>query len=167
MVLRLLARLPAAGLGLTLAVPVVVARAAVPTARAAARVAVEAAGAGVRTTAHTATAAAVTARRVGRVTRNAAEAGRGYWQAGSRVQLPLRPRAGTTAGRARNLELAARKVALGLAKRPDVVAAYWDGGLARLVVQLTQDAVTERVVDRATELADDQRLERVDEEVLE
>ncbi|MGW2250193.1 HAD-IC family P-type ATPase [Kitasatospora sp. NPDC001660] len=165
--LRLLTRLSAAGLGLTVAVPVAVARSAVPTARAAARVAVEAAGAGVRTTAYTATAAAATARRVGRVTRNAAEAGRGYWQAGSRVQLPLRPRAGAAASRARNLEAAARKVALGLAKRPDVVAAYWDGGLARLVVQLTQDAVTERVVDRATELAADQRLERVDEEVLE
>lgn len=129
--------------------------------------AVEAAGAGGRTTAHSATAAAATARRVGRVTRNAAEAGRGYRQAGSRIQLPLRPRAGTTVGRARNLEAAARKVALGLAKRSDVVAAYWDGGLGRLVVQPTQDAVTECVVDRATELAADRRLERVDEEVLE
>ncbi|MEE1787109.1 cation-translocating P-type ATPase [Streptomyces sp. SP17BM10] len=166
MVLRHVTRLSAAGLGLTLAVPVAVARTALPVARAATRVAAEAAGAGVRTTAHTAGAAAATARRVGRVTRNAAEAGRGYWQAGSRVQVPLRPTPGA-AGRVRSVEAAARKVALGLAKRPDVVAAYWDGGLARLVVQLTEDAVAERVVDRATELAADQRLERADEEVLE
>ncbi|MEU6585841.1 cation-translocating P-type ATPase [Nocardia sp. NPDC046763] len=89
---------------------------------------------------------------------------RGYWRAGSRVQLPLRPAAGATV---RSMETAARRVAAGLIKRPDVLAAYWDGGLARLVVQMTQDAVTERVVDRATELAAGQQLERPDEDVLE
>ncbi|MGW3071588.1 HAD-IC family P-type ATPase [Kitasatospora sp. NPDC001132] len=164
MALRTLTRLPALGIGVTLAAPVVLARAALPTARTAARVAVEAAGAGVRATAHTATATAETARRVGRVTRGAAEAGRGYWQAGTRIQLALRPRA---AGRVRDVEAAARRVALGLAQRPDVVAAYWDGGLARLVVQLAQDAATDRVVERATELAAEQRLERVEDDVLE
>ncbi|MFH9347915.1 HAD-IC family P-type ATPase [Kitasatospora sp. NPDC017646] len=164
MVLRRLARLPAMGLGLTVAVPVVLARSAVPTARAAARVAVEAGRVGARTTVRTATSATGTATRVGRVARSAAEAGTGYWHAGSRIQLPLRPRA---AGTAHNVEAAARKVALGLAARPDVIAAYWDGGLARLVVQLTQDAATDRVVERATELAAGQRLERVDQDVLE
>ncbi|MGW3199720.1 hypothetical protein ACWDBD_35210 [Streptomyces sp. NPDC001118] len=54
-----------------------------------------------------------------------------------------------------------------MAKRPDVLAAYWDGGLARLVVQMSEDAVADRVVDRATELAGQQRLERPEEEVLE
>ncbi|MFJ9770543.1 HAD-IC family P-type ATPase [Kitasatospora sp. NPDC101157] len=156
------------GLGLTLAVPVVLARSAVPTARAAARVAVEAGRVGARTTVRstvrTASSAAGTATRVGRVARSAAETGTGYWHAGSRIQLPLRPRGG---GTARNAEAAARRVALGLARRPDVIAAYWDGGLARLVVQLTQDAATDRVVERATELAAVQRLERVDEDVLE
>nr|WP_306454477.1 hypothetical protein [Streptomyces sp. TLI_235] len=58
-------------------------------------------------------------------------------------------------------------MAVGLAKRPDVLAAYWDGGLARLVVQMTEDAVTDRVVDRATELAAAQKLERPQEDVLE
>ncbi|MGW2371078.1 HAD-IC family P-type ATPase [Kitasatospora sp. NPDC001683] len=168
MVLRRLARLPAKGLGLTLAVPVVLARSAVPTARVAARVAASAGRVGarttVRTTVRTATSAAGTAARMGRVARAAAETGTGYWHAGSRIQLPLRPRA---AGTARNVEAAARRVALGLATRPDVIAAYWDGGLARLVVQLTQDAATDRVVQRATELAASQRLERVDEDVLE
>ncbi|MFD8706809.1 HAD-IC family P-type ATPase [Kitasatospora sp. NPDC059648] len=169
MVLHRLARLPARGLGLTLAVPVVLARSAVPTARAAARVAAEAGRVGARTTVRstvrTATSAAGTATRVGRVARSAAEAGTGYWHAGSRIQLPLRPRG--AAGTARNVEAAARRVALGLARRPDVIAAYWDGGLSRLVVQLAQDAATDRVVERATELAAGQRLERVDEDVLE
>ncbi|MFE3229140.1 HAD-IC family P-type ATPase [Nocardia sp. NPDC059228] len=80
------------------------------------------------------------------------------------MQLPLRPAAGATV---RSMETAARRVATALAKRPDVLAAYWDGGLARLVVQMTQDAVTEQVVDRATELAAGQKLERPDEDVLE
>jgi cation-transporting ATPase I len=90
--------------------------------------------------------------------------GRGYWQAGSRVQLPLRPLPGSPM---RDVEAAAKQVASGLAKRPDVLAAYWDGGLARLVVQMTQDAVVDRVVDRATELAAQQKLERPEEDVLE
>ncbi|MEV6097784.1 cation-translocating P-type ATPase [Nocardia sp. NPDC051981] len=105
-----------------------------------------------------------TAVRVGRVGVNAATPGRGYWRAGSRVQLPLRPAAGATV---RGMETAAGRVATALAKRPDVLVAYWDGGLARLVVQMTQDAVTEQVVDRATELAAGQKLERPDEDVLE
>ncbi|WP_369367841.1 hypothetical protein AB5L52_37170 [Streptomyces sp. CG4] len=65
------------------------------------------------------------------------------------------------------MEAAARRVAAGLAKHADVLAAYWDGGLARLVIQTTQDAVTDRVVDRATELAGRQKLERPEEDVLE
>ncbi|MGA5822836.1 HAD-IC family P-type ATPase [Kitasatospora sp. NPDC094028] len=164
MVLRRLTRLSAAGLGLTVAVPVAAARTAGPAARAAARVTAGAGSAAVRSTVRTAAATVARARTVGRVARTVAEAGRGYWHAGSRIQLSLRPRA---AGRVRNVEAAARRVASALAKRPDVVAAYWDGGLARLVVQLTEDAVTERVVERATELAADQRLDRVDEDVLE
>ncbi|MEV6207914.1 cation-translocating P-type ATPase [Kitasatospora sp. NPDC051914] len=169
MVLRLLTRLTALGLGLTTAGPTAVARKAVPAARAAAELAVDAAGAGVRTTVRTAAVAATTTRRVGRVGRNAAEAGRGYWQAGSRLQIPLRPGPGAAggAGGPGGGEAAARKVALALARRKDVVAAYWDGGLARLVVQLAQDAVTDRVVERATELAAAQRLECTREDVLE
>ncbi|MFD0279593.1 HAD-IC family P-type ATPase [Kitasatospora sp. NPDC127111] len=166
MVARLLTRMSAAGLGLTLAVPRAVVRRAVPTALGAAQVTVEAAGAGVRTAAHTTSAVTATARRVGRVTLSAAEAGRGYWQAGSRVQVPLRLRPGT-AGPARSVEEAARKVAIALAKRPDVLAAHWDGGLARLVVQMSRDAVADQIVESATDLAARHRLERADEEVLE
>lgn len=163
MVLRFATRMSAAGLGLALAAPVAAARAALPTARSAVRLTAATAAAGVRTGARTALSATATARRVVRVAENAAAAGRGYWQAGSRIQLPLRP----ATARVRDVEGAARRVALGLAKRPDVVAAYWDGGLARLVVQLTQDAVAERVADRAGELAAGQRLEPDGDAVLE
>ncbi|MEU7164007.1 cation-translocating P-type ATPase [Streptomyces morookaense] len=146
--------------------PADAARKVMPVARAAAHVAAEAAGFGVRSTVHGAAAVVDTARHVGRVAVNAADADSGYWHAGSRMQLPLRPRPGAD-GRARSVEAAARKVAVGLVKRPDVLAAYWDGGLARLVVQLAKDAVADRVVEQASELASAQRLERVDEEVLE
>ncbi|MFI2611059.1 HAD-IC family P-type ATPase [Kitasatospora sp. NPDC018619] len=164
MLLRLVARLPAAGLDLAVGVPVRGARRVLPSAGAAVRGAVEAAGAGVRTSARGAAAVSSAAVRVGRVGVNAVTPARAYWHAGSRVQLPLRPAPGATV---RNVEAAARRVAAGLAKRPDVLAAYWDGGLARLVVQTAQDAVTDRVVDRATELATAQQLERPDEDVLE
>ncbi|MFD5462332.1 HAD-IC family P-type ATPase [Kitasatospora sp. NPDC127059] len=164
MLLHLVARLPAAGLGLALGVPVRGARRVLPAVGAAVQGAVEAAEAGVRASAREAAAVSSAAVRVGRVGVNAVTPGRGYWHAGSRVQLPLRPGPGATA---RTVEAAAKRVAAGLTKRPDVLAAYWDGGLARLVVQMTQDAVTDRVVDRATELAAAQKLERPDEDVLE
>ncbi|GAA2239839.1 hypothetical protein GCM10010430_21490 [Kitasatospora cystarginea] len=163
-VLRLLTRLPAAGMDLAVGVPVRTARRVVPAAGTAVRVAADAAGTGVRTTARGALAVSQTAVRVGRVGLSAMAPGRRYWHAGSRVQLPLRPSPGATV---RSLEAAARRVATGLVQRPDVLAAYWDGGLARLVVQMTQDAVTDRVVERATELAAGQRLERPEEDVLE
>ncbi|MFB7496598.1 HAD-IC family P-type ATPase [Streptomyces sp. NPDC056161] len=164
MIPRLLTRLPVTGLDLALAAPVRVTRRVVPTAGAAVRGVVDAAEAGVRTSTRGAAAVSASAARVGRVGLNALTPGRGYWHAGSRLQLPLRPCRGATV---QNVETAARQVAAALARRPDVLAAYWDGGLARLVVQTTQDAVTDRVVDRATELAARQKLERPDEDVLE
>ncbi|MCK7624344.1 cation-translocating P-type ATPase [Streptomyces sp. RS10V-4] len=166
MVVRQLIRIPGAGLALALGAPAAAVCRALPTARTVTRLAVGAAGAGFRGTVHGAAAAADTARRVGRVSRNAADTGRGYWQAGSRLQLPLRPRA-DAGGRARGVEAAAGKVAAALAQQPEVVAAYWDGGLARLVVQMTKDAVTDRVIERAAELATAHRLERTGDDVLE
>ncbi|MYR59525.1 hypothetical protein GTY54_25895, partial [Streptomyces sp. SID625] len=47
----------------------------------------------------------------------------------------------------------ARRVAAALAERPDVLFAYWDQGLARLVVTMTEDEAAEQVVDRAADLA--------------
>ncbi|MGK4584715.1 cation-translocating P-type ATPase [Kitasatospora sp. HPMI-4] len=166
MLLRLLTRLPAAGLDLALAAPSEVADRIVPTVGLAVRTAAELATAGARTTVRGVEAASAAAVRVGRVARNAVTPGPGYWRAGSRLQLPLR-QGGGAAPSARGLATAAKKVALALVDHPDVVTAYWDGGLARLVVQMTEDAATDQVVDRATELAAGQGLERPDEQVLE
>ncbi|MCC9305770.1 cation-translocating P-type ATPase [Kitasatospora sp. RB6PN24] len=157
MILRSLSRLPLAGANLALGVPSHAAHRAV-------RLAVGATEVGVHTTVRGATAASRTAVRVGRVGLNAMTPGRGYWHAGSRLHLPLRPAPGSSV---REVEAAAKRVAAGLAQHPDVLTAYWDGGLARLVVQMTEDAATDQVVGRATELASQQWLERPDEEVLE
>ncbi|MER6350197.1 cation-translocating P-type ATPase [Streptomyces sp. NPDC001532] len=48
---------------------------------------------------------------------------------------------------------AARRVAAALAERPDVAYAYWDGGLARLVVAATEAAVADSVLEKASDLA--------------
>ncbi|MFI1000505.1 HAD-IC family P-type ATPase [Streptomyces galbus] len=95
-----------------------------------------------------------TAARVGRVTRHAVTGARGAWRSGRRAHLALRPTSGEQVDRLGGLEHAARRVARLLAERPDVAYAYWDGGLGRLVLAATEDAVADRVLDRATELAE-------------
>ena len=167
MVLRLLTRLPATALGLALTAPAVAGGRIVPQAGAAVRVAADLAGAGVRSTAQGASALAASAARVGTVARNAVTPGLGYWRAGSRLHLPLRPDQDGGGLDARRLEAAAKRVAVDLAQHPDVLAAYWDGGLARLVVQLAEGALSDQVVDRATELASERGLVRPEEQVLE
>ncbi|MBV9025495.1 MAG: cation-translocating P-type ATPase [Streptomycetaceae bacterium] len=167
MVLRLLTRLSTAGLDLTLAAPTQLARHTVPQAGTAVRTAAGVAATSVRTTANGAAVVSSSVVRVGRVARNAMTPGRAYWHAGSRMHLPLRARPGKVAGDVHAVEAAARKVAVALAEHPDVVTAYWDGGLARLVIQLTEDAVIDDVAARASELADEHELERPDEHVLE
>ncbi|AEW97955.1 MULTISPECIES: cation-translocating P-type ATPase [Streptomycetaceae] len=153
---RLLTRLPVVGLDLAFSAPVHAARLVVPPAGAAVRSAVDLAGTGVRTTVGGAAAATATAVRVGRVARQALAGPGGPWQAGKRLQFPLRPRPQV----AHALEDRARKVAALLAEHPDVLTAYWDGGLGRLVVQVTEDAVTDRVADRAGRLAADHQLDQ-------
>ncbi|MFE6409085.1 cation-translocating P-type ATPase [Streptomyces sp. NPDC057837] len=86
-----------------------------------------------------------TTRRVRNVARNALTGSR-HWTAGRRVHLALRHPAGDTGALAR--ELAGE-----LADHPDVLAAHWDEGLARVVVTLAEDAATDRVTERATALA--------------
>ncbi|QMU70668.1 cation-translocating P-type ATPase [Streptacidiphilus sp. P02-A3a] len=167
MVLRLLTRLPATALGLALAAPAVVGGRIVPQAGATVRLAAELAGAGARSTAQGASALSASAVRVGTVARNAVTPGLGYWRAGSRLHLPLRPGPDTARLDPRRVEAAAKRVAVDLARHPDVVAAYWDGGLARLVVRLAEGALSDEVVDRATELATGRGLTRPDEQVLE
>ncbi len=55
---------------------------------------------------------------------------------------------------AHHTEHLARRVAVALAEHPDVAFAYWDQGLARLVVAATEEAVSDRVVERAAVLAE-------------
>ncbi|MEY9967859.1 cation-transporting ATPase I [Streptacidiphilus sp. MAP12-16] len=167
MLLRLLTRLPAAGLDLAAAVPFEVTRRVVPPVGTAARTAADIAGTGVRSTAHGAAALSAAAARMGRVAQNAITPGLGYWRSDSRLHLALRPHPDTAALDARRCEAAAKRVAVELAQHPDVVAAYWDGGLARLVVQMAEDAVTDVVVQKASELAAGQGLVRADEQILE
>lgn len=49
---------------------------------------------------------------------------------------------------------AARRMAEELAEHPDVAFAYWDGGLARLVVVACEATLSDEVLDHANELAD-------------
>lgn len=58
-------------------------------------------------------------------------------------------------------------MALELAEHPDVLIAYWDGGLGRLVVQTTEDAVGEQVADEVSELAAEHGLVHVCDQTLE
>ncbi|MFI8348600.1 HAD-IC family P-type ATPase [Streptomyces sp. NPDC085596] len=125
--------------------PRLLAEAAVPLIGAAAGAAAGTARAGVR--------GADAAVRVTRVARTALPGGPAHWRSGARLHLPLRTaepdRVRGAGGRAH----LARRIAAALADRPDVLLAYWDEGLARLVVTMTEDAVSDRVVDRVADLA--------------
>ncbi|MFI2303675.1 HAD-IC family P-type ATPase [Actinacidiphila glaucinigra] len=151
--LGLLIGLPAAGLRLAATAPGDVARHVLPLADAGARVALR-----------SAVAASRGAVRLGRATQQAMTPGRS-WVGAHRLHVPLRPRRGAVLDR-RQLESAARRVAVSLAEHPDVLAAYWDGGLESLVVQLAEDAVAGKVAARAAGLAADQQLEQPEEPEL-
>ncbi|MFI7018458.1 HAD-IC family P-type ATPase [Streptomyces sp. NPDC050164] len=98
-----------------------------------------------RSTAQGVTSVYDTTRRVRNVARNALSGGQ-QWRADRRVHIALRRSDGDTAS-------LARKVAGELLDHPDVLAAYWDEGLARLVITVAEDAVTDRVGERAAALA--------------
>ncbi|MEW1603958.1 cation-translocating P-type ATPase [Streptomyces sp. NPDC093808] len=104
-----------------------------------------AAAGAVRGTARGVASVQVTTRRVTHVARNALGGDR-HWRAGHRVHLALRhPDAAVGP--------LARRVAAELLDHPDVVAAYWDEGLARLVVTAVDDAAGDRVAERAVAAA--------------
>ncbi|GAA2562636.1 MULTISPECIES: cation-translocating P-type ATPase [Streptomyces] len=86
-----------------------------------------------------------TTRRVRHVARNALSGDR-HWRAGHRVHLALRNPDGAAGP-------LARKAAVELLDHPDVLTAYWDEGLSRLVVTAVTDAVSDRVTQHAVELA--------------
>ncbi|MFD0313383.1 cation-translocating P-type ATPase [Streptomyces flavalbus] len=151
---------PSSGVsGVLLAAPRLLARGAAPAVGAAAGAVAGTARAGVR--------GADAVVRVTRVGRNALPRGGPAWRSGRRAHLALRPAHAERLRRAGGLEKAARRVATTLAERPDVAYAYWDGGLARLVVAATEDALTDRVLDKATDLAEKHGLGPEDEAVEE
>ncbi|MEU6914206.1 cation-translocating P-type ATPase [Streptomyces olindensis] len=98
-----------------------------------------------RSTAQGVTSVYDTTRRVRNVARNALTGGQ-HWTAGQRLHLALRHADGDAGA-------LARKVAADLIDHPDVLTAYWDGGLSRLVITVVEDAATDRVTERATALA--------------
>ncbi|MFF4028510.1 HAD-IC family P-type ATPase [Streptomyces sviceus] len=144
--------LTTAAAGLVLAGPRLLARGAPAAVGVAAGAAAGTARAGVRT--------ADFAARTTRVARAALPGGPTHWRAGRRVHLPLRaaadPEHGVHGGQGEHAptEHRARRLAVDLAEHPDVALAYWDGGLGRLVVTAVEDAATDRVLERASVLAE-------------
>ncbi|MFE9450334.1 HAD-IC family P-type ATPase [Streptomyces sp. NPDC006739] len=121
------------------------------------RVAVPAYGAAAGAAAGTARAGvrgADAAVRVARVARMALPGAGVHWRAGARAHLALRAVEPELVRRAGGVEHLARRVAVALAERPDVLLAYWDEGLARLVVTATEDEFTDQVVEHAADLAE-------------
>ncbi|MEU6510341.1 cation-translocating P-type ATPase [Streptomyces sp. NPDC046942] len=161
--------LPAAAAALqsALAAPVEARRRIAPPVTEAARTAADLLQTGAHGAARGAAAVSAATRRVGRVVRNAATPQVGYWRAGSRMHLALEHHPDAAAPTAKRLEAAARKVAVELAEHPDVLFAYWDGGLERLVVQTAEDAAGEELVGRVSELAAEHGLVHIGEQTLE
>ncbi|MFJ9731619.1 HAD-IC family P-type ATPase [Streptomyces sp. NPDC101171] len=134
---------PSAAARLVPAAPRLLARAVVPVVGAAAGVAAGTARAGVR--------GADAAVRVGRVAGNALPGGAGRWRAGARQHVALRPAHEEAARHGR--ERLGRRVAAAVAEHPDVLVAYWDEGLARLVVTASEDALSDLVLDHVVDVA--------------
>ncbi|MFE1882044.1 cation-translocating P-type ATPase [Streptomyces diastatochromogenes] len=91
--------------------------------------------------------------RMVRVAHNAMPGVGGTWRSGARAHLALRPVKSEQVRDAGGVAQVARRVAAVLAEHPDVVFAYWDQGLARLVVAASEEEATDRVVDHAADLA--------------
>ncbi|MBT2435129.1 cation-translocating P-type ATPase, partial [Streptomyces sp. ISL-22] len=159
MVLGLLTRPVAAAAGLAAAGPRLLARGAAPAVGVAAGAMAGTARAGVRSV--------DTAARVVRVARNTLPLRPHPWRSGTRTHLALRPAAPDRVRQEGGTERAARRVAAALAERPDVALAYWDGGLSRLVVTAIEESVSDRVVEKASEIAARHGLAQTDEAVEE
>lgn len=143
--LGLLLTTPSSAGGLVWAGPRLLARGAAPAVGAVAAAVAGTARAGVRS--------ADSVVRVARVARSALPGGTPHWRSGTRAHLALRPSEPERARRKGGVEHPAHRVAAALAEHPDVAFAYWDGGLGRLVVTATEEALTDRVVEKATALA--------------
>ncbi|MFJ9680582.1 cation-translocating P-type ATPase [Streptomyces sp. NPDC101194] len=167
MLLRSVTGLPAVVLQNALAAPVGAARRVAPPATGTARMAAELVSSGARGVVSGAAAVSATALRVGRVARNAMTPRTGHWRAGSRMHLALRRHPEAREPALEEVGTVCEKVAVELAEHPDVLVAYWDSGLERLVVKTTEGAVGEQLVDRVSEIAARHGLVRVDDQALE
>ncbi|MFF9510066.1 HAD-IC family P-type ATPase [Streptomyces sp. NPDC014724] len=167
MLLRSVTGLPAVVLQNALAAPVGATRRIAPPATGTARMAAELVSTGARGVVSGAAAVSATALRVGRVARNAMTPRTGHWRAGSRMHLALRRQPEAREPTLEQVGTVCEKVAVELAEHPDVLVAYWDSGLERLVVQTTEGAVGEQLVDRVSEIAARHGLVRVDDQALE
>ncbi|MDX2933802.1 cation-translocating P-type ATPase [Streptomyces ipomoeae] len=153
--LGLLTRPRAVATGIALAGPRLLARGAGPAVGLAAGAVAGTARAGVRSV--------DTAARAAHVARNALPGGGRPWRSRARAHLALRPETPERVRREGGTEHVARRVAATLAERPDVALAYWDRGLARLVVSAAEEALGDKVVDEATALAARHGLSLTDE----
>ncbi|WP_369167126.1 HAD-IC family P-type ATPase [Streptomyces sp. R28] len=154
---RTVTRPAATAAGLVAAGPRLLARGAAPAVGAAAGAVAGTARAGVR--------GVDSAARVARVARNTLPGRPHPWRSGTRTHLALRPEEPDRVRRAGGTERVAHRVAAALAERPDVALAYWDGGLSRLVVTAVEDSVSDRVVEKASEIAARHGLAQTDEAV--
>ncbi|MFF9768938.1 HAD-IC family P-type ATPase [Streptomyces sp. NPDC014636] len=137
---------PSAAARLLPAAPRLLVRAAAPAVGMAAGAAAGTARAGVR--------GADAAARVARVARNAMPGAGDHWRAGARAHLAVRPLERDQARHAGGTAHLAHRMAEALAEHPDVLVAYWDQGLARLVVTATGEEAADRVLDHAADLAE-------------
>ncbi|MFG2792502.1 cation-translocating P-type ATPase [Streptomyces sp. NPDC048419] len=159
MVLQVLSRPAVAAVGIIAAGPRLLVRGAVPVVGAAAGAATGTARAGVR--------GADSAAHLVRIARAALPTGPRPWRSGARAHLALSPERPDPDLPDGGREHRVRKVAAALAERPDVLYAYWDGGLRRLVVEAVEETVGDQVVDAATELAARHGLTSTDDDVEE
>ncbi|MGW0843896.1 HAD-IC family P-type ATPase [Streptomyces sp. NPDC002787] len=155
--LGLLTRPASVATGLVMAGPRLLARGVGPAVGMAAGAVAGTARAGVRS--------ADTAARAARITRNALPGGARPWRSRARAHFALRPETPERTQREGGTEHVARKVAAALADHPDVALAYWDRGLARLVVSAAEEALGDKVIEEATALAARHGLSTTDETV--
>ncbi|PWW66640.1 cation-translocating P-type ATPase [Actinokineospora spheciospongiae] len=145
MVLKNVVRLPE----LAVSAPGRVLRAAGEATSAALDVADEAVGLGRRAAATGVEAGRATLESTGRLVRDAFTKRELWWRAGHRLHLPVRLPEDAPEQVRRVLE----DVVAAVLEHPGVVSAYWDGGLARVVVRFAEDAATDRVAAEVSALA--------------
>jgi len=149
MVFAGLVRLPVVGAGLAVRASVQAVRGAGRVVGSAVDVAGEVTTVGIGVVGSAARVSRKAAGSAAEVSHRAVAVGAHHWHHGQRLHMPLRARAGSSGA----AQQAIKKVIAGVLEHPDVLVAYWDGGLQRLVVQVADNAVTDRVVGAVSAVA--------------